>query len=153
MTAATMLKRISTLRKDIAKYNKEIANKEKDIKEYKTQNCPNWEYCIEDCKRWIAYYNKMICKTEAKIGEMSKEAAAIATEEEEKEMVQAMADDMMKRGVAHEGYTTKGLRYWLDWNNGWTERSAHCFTMRIEGHGLVFTSGDIKTVAAYILHN
>ena len=152
MTVATMMKRINTLRKDVIRYEKEIARYEKDIKEYKTKSVPNCEYCIEDCRKWIDYYVKHIKRTEEKIAEMSKEAAALATEEEEKAMIKAMADDMMKRGVAHEGYTTKGLRYYLDWNRGWTERSAHCFTMRINGQ-VVFTSGDISTVAAYILKN
>ena len=157
MTVATMMKRINTMRKDCARYEKEIARYRKELKEteeeYKRDPRINIERVREDTRKWISYYYNLIQKTEAKIAEASKEAAKLATEEEQKAMIKAMADDMAARGFAKDGYTTKGLRYRIDGNCGWTDRSAHCFTMYIEGRGMVFTSGTLETVAAYILQN
>ena len=149
MTAATMLKKINSHRKEITRTEKEIARYKKD---YLGQNEP--EHIKAEGRRWIAYYRKHIEKHEAMIAEISKEAAKIATEEEQKAMIKAMAKDMAERGFADNGYTTNGLKYLIIHNQyGFTERTDHCFSMRIEGKGLVFTSGTLETVAQYILRN
>jgi hypothetical protein len=149
MTAATILKRINAQRKEIRRYEKEIAYYKK---EYLGENEP--ENVKEDGRKWIAYYTKHIKRVEEKIAEMSKEAAKLATEEEQKAMIKAMAEDMAKRGFADEGYTTNGLKYLIIHNQyGFTERTDHCFSMRIEGKGVVFASGTLETVAQYILKN
>lgn len=148
MTAATMLKKINSHRKEIIRTEKEIARYKKD---YLGENEP--EHMKEEGRRWIAYYRKHIEKHEAMIAELSKEAAKLATEEEQKAMIKAMAEDMARRGFSKSGYTTKGLHYGIYWNNGVTERSRYCYTMYIEGKGMVFTSGTLETVAEYILKN
>lgn len=149
MTAATMLKKINSHRKEIIRTEKEIARYQK---EYLGKDEP--EHIKEEGRKWIAYYRKHIEKHEAMIAEISKEAAKLATEEEQKAMIKAMAEDMTKRGFADRGYTTKGLRYTIIHNQyGFTDRTAHCFSMRIEGKGMVFTSGTLETVAEYILKN
>ena len=149
MTAATMLKKINSHRKEIVRAEKEITRYQK---EYLGDDEP--EYIKAEGRRWIEYYRKHIEKHEATIAEISKEAAKLADEEEQKAMIKAMAEDMAKRGFADTGYTTNGLRYRIDHNKyGFTDRTAHCFTMWVEGKGMVFTSGTLETVAQYILKN
>ena len=149
MTAATILKKINSRRKEIARTEKEIARYQK---EYLGEN--EREDIKAEGRRWIAYYRKHIEENEAAIAEMSKEAAKLATEEEQKDMIKAMAEDMAKRGFADSGYTTNGLKYLIIHNQyGFTDRTEHCFSMRIEGKGMVFTSGTLETVAQYILRN
>lgn len=149
MTAATMLKKINSHRKEIIRTEKEIARYQK---EYLGKDEP--EHIKAEGRRWIEYYRKHIEKHEAMIAEISKEAAKLATEEEQKSMIKAMADDMAKRGFADRGYTTNGLQYSIYHNQyGYTDRTAHCFSMKIEGKGMVFTSGTLETVAQYILMN
>lgn len=148
MTAATILKRINTQRKEIIRYEKEIKRYQKDLND--PESGENWK---NTCKKHIEYYNGHIKRVEEKIAEMSKEAARLANEDELKAMVKAMAQDMAERGFADKGFTTKGLRYIIEGNNGFTDRSLHCWTMYIEGQGAVFTSGTLETVARYILQN
>lgn len=149
MKATTIIKRINTQRKEIIRYEKEIARYKKT---YLADDCP--EHMKEEGRRWIEYYRKNIKKVEDKIAGMSKQAAEIADEEERREMIRAMADDMEKNGIKLDGFTTKGLRYTIHHNQyGFTDRTRHCWQMAIEGMGTVFTSGTLETVAEYILNN
>lgn len=147
MKAETMLKRINTVRKDIHRY-------EKEIHYYNEKYCKSDNAGIrEEGCRWIKHYEKLIRKAEEKIAEMSKQAAELATAEEKQMMIKAMAEEMAKHGFKKHGVTTNGLWYGIYWNNGITDRSAHCYSMNIEGMGTVFTSGTLETVAQYILNN
>lgn len=149
MTAETMLKRINTKRKEIVRYEKEIARYKKV---YLADGMA--DHMKAEGTRWINYYRECIARVEAKISEMSKEAAKLANEDERKAMIKAMAEDMAKRGFSENGYTTNGLKYSIYRNCfGLTDRAKHCFAMRIEGIGTVFTSGTLETVAEYILNN
>lgn len=148
MKAATLIKRIESKRKDIAKYQKQSRYYEK---EYCSEGNKAW--AVEEGRRWIAYYAKLIDNTQEAIVKLSREAAKLATEEEHKEMIKAMADDMAKNGFSWYGHTTNGLHYTIEGNCGLTERSRHCYSMIIEGKQTVFTSGTLETVAEYILKN
>lgn len=149
MKVETILKRINTQRKEIARYEKEIARYEK---EYCGKGCP--DHMKAEGKRWIEYYEKHIKRVEEKISEMSKEAAKIATEEEQNQMIRDMAENMEKNGIKLNGHTTNGLSYSIYHNQyGFTDRTRHCWSMCIEGKGMVFTSGTLETVAEYILKN
>lgn len=148
MTAATMLKRTNSQLKEVLKHKKEIEYYEK---EYLAEGKP--EHMVAAGQKWIEYHRRRIREIEAKIAEMSREAAKLATDEERKEMIKAKAKDMAERGFRNDGFTTNGLRYSIFWNNGITERSRHCYSMTIEGRGTVFTSGTLETVAEYILNN
>lgn len=148
MTAATMIKRISAQRKEITRYEKEIKRYQKDLND--PESGENWK---NTCRKYIEYYNGHIKRVEAKIAEMSKEAAKLADADERKAMVKEMAKDMAERGFKTDGHTTNGLRYIIYGNNGMTERSRYCWSMTIEGMGMVFTSGTLETVAEYILNN
>ena len=148
MTAATMLKRINTMRKELGKYEKEIRNYSKLAEE---APCETARVAYQ---KWIGYYRKMIDAKENQIAEASKKAAAMANNEEREAMIKDMAEDMAKRGFADRGFTTNGLRYAIEHNMyGFTDRTEHCYSMTIEGKGMVFTSGTLETVARYILNN
>lgn len=147
MTAATLMKRINTVRKEITRYEKEIKHYADWMEEIKTADHRAY------CNKWIEYYMNQIKKHEVKIAELSKQAAVLASEEEHKAMIKALADHMRENGFRDIGYTTNGKCYSIDHNKyGFTDRTDHCFTMRIDGE-TVFTSGTIETVAAYILNN
>ena len=148
MTAETLLKRINSQRKEALRHQKEINYYQK---EFCAQDMP--EHMKEEGRKWISYHDRRIREIEVKIAEMSKEAARLASEEEHNDMIKAMAEDMAKRGISKVGYTTNGLHYNIYWNNGFTDRSRHCYTMNIEGRGTVFTSGTLETVAEYIINN
>ena len=47
------------------------------------------------------------------------------------------------------GTTANGKRFAMYANSGYTERSWHCYTLRIEGE-TIFTSGDFSTAYTYI---
>lgn len=49
------------------------------------------------------------------------------------------------------GTSASGKRFAMYANNGMTERSLHCYTLRIEGE-TIFTSGDFSTGYRYLKH-
>ena len=157
MKVETMMKRISTVEKDIAKLEREIARQYKEIEKTRKEAETDSRINFEGYKAWeeerIAWNRKYIAHYEEKIAAMRKEAAKLATKEEQDMLVKAMAEKMAKEGFKRQGLTTNGLRYTIYGNQGWTERSMHCFSMDIESMGTVFTSGTLETVAQYILLN
>lgn len=160
MTTETMGKKINAKQKEIAKYQKEIAKNNKHYSECveeakdNTEIAKRLEMIKADAEKWNAYYRNLIEKCESEIAQMTKEAIKVATEEYKKMMISAKAEDMAKNGFKPEGYTVSGLRYGIIKNCfGTTQRSAHCYSMWIEGKGTQFTSGTLETVAEYILNN
>ncbi|MBO5959458.1 MAG: hypothetical protein J6Q65_04995 [Lentisphaeria bacterium] len=157
MKAETMIKRINTMRKDVIRWRREILREDKYLaeaeKEFRNGQQINIELLREENRKWRKYYSGLIEKKEREIAEASKKVSEIASKEERIAMIEGMIEQMMKSGIQINGYTTNGLRYGIEHNNGITDRSRHCFTMWIEGTGTVFTSGTIETVADYILHN
>lgn len=59
-------------------------------------------------------------------------------EEEQKEW----AKDGITLEARYRGYTPKGKGFSIYRNSGFTERHFHCYTLQIEGRGVVFTSGE-----------
>lgn len=59
-------------------------------------------------------------------------------EEEQKEW----AKDGIVLNDRYDGITPSGKRFSIYGNSGMTMRSRHCFTLTIEGKGVVFTSGE-----------
>ena len=43
-----------------------------------------------------------------------------------------------------------GKDAWIEWNNGYTQRSLKCVALYVAGIGLLFTSGTIDKVIEYI---
>lgn len=89
---------------------------------------------IENASRWEKEYEKL-----AKIFlENGAEALAIV---------------FMQKGNSFEGVTVSGKKWFLERNNGWTQRSRYCGTLYIQDVGTVFTSGRLDKVFEYILTN
>ena len=53
-------------------------------------------------------------------------------------------------GTWFDGTAANGKRFYLDRNNGWTERSRHCYTLTIGGVA-IFTSGEFNTAYRYLM--
>ena len=85
--------------------------------------------------------------------------AAQASEEKYLKWLEEFKADCAKDGVLIEeaehnyvrGLTKTGKRFILYINNGWTERSFHSYTLRINGN-TVFTSGLFSTCYGYIVN-
>lgn len=71
-------------------------------------------------------------------------------EQEQKEW----AKDGINLTSRYMGYTPKGRRFWIERNNGWTERSLHCYTLTLTGADgkayTVFTSGEFWRAYAVV---
>lgn len=159
MTIETMMKKVNAKQKEVAKYQKEITKNDKGYAERVEMAKTNTEYAKRlemfkaDHDKWNTYYRNLIEKCETEIAEMTKEAIKVATEEQKKMIISAKADEMAKNGFKMDGTTASGLRYGIIKNcHGMTQRSAHCYSMWIEGKGTQFTSGTLETVAEYILN-
>lgn len=110
---------------------------------------------IADQERWIAYHQKRIDALTAQIYD-----AQIAEEEKmlkkiAKEQVKAMASTIqfIQKGNDIFGITPNGKRWYAD-HNWWglTERTLHCYTLRIDGK-VIFTSGTLDTVLQTVAQN
>jgi len=66
---------------------------------------------------------------------------------------EALAMVFMQKGNSFEGVTVNGKKWFLERNNGWTQRSRYCGTLYIQDVGTVFTSGRLDKVFEYILTN
>ena len=53
-------------------------------------------------------------------------------------------------GTWFDGTAANGKRFYLDRNNGWTDRSWHCYSLTIGGE-TVFTSGEFLTAYRYLM--
>ena len=53
-------------------------------------------------------------------------------------------------GTWFDGTAANGKRFYLDRNNGWTDRSWHCYSLTIGGE-TVFTSGEFNTAYRYLM--
>lgn len=77
--------------------------------------------------------------------------------EEYEEWLSEFKAECMKDGIKIEeatanyfsGWTKGGKRFRMEGNNGWTERSFHCYTLRIAGE-TIFTSGEFLTGYRYL---
>lgn len=114
-----------------------------------------------DAKRDIKYLEEQIAnaekrfeKAERKLEEYYEELAKIedlkAKEELFKKEFEQEQKEWAKDGITltsrYTGITPNGRRFWIERNNGWTERSLHCFTLTLtNAEGIaytVFTSGE-----------
>ena len=132
---------------------------------------------IADITRRLAnaekYRTKLIAKAEGK-AEADAEIERIASIEsgwhkmtaEEKTKMQEEYEAWLKQFIvecardgitisevnsnAIRGYTAKGERFWLEGNNGFTERSWHCYTLTIANKGMIFSSGEFAAAYKYL---
>lgn len=91
------------------------------------------------------YYNELDKITDLKAKE---EFTQRQFEEEQKEWAK---DDITLEG-RYYGLTPNGKKFVIYGNDGWTDRSLHCFTLRIDGR-TIFTSGEFWRAYAVIKKN
>ena len=105
---------------------------------------------VKEVERLIANAEKRFDKAEEKVEayhrELAAEADLKAKEELMKKEFEAEQKEWAKDGITLErryhGITPSGKRFSIEGNSGWTNRSRHCFTLYLEGQGVVFTSGE-----------
>lgn len=105
---------------------------------------------VEELKDRIERAERRTQKAEAAYTEHVKEVEAIEDLKRKEELqrleFEAEQREWAKDGITLEaryrGKTPKGKGFSIVGNNGWTNRSRHCFTLYLEGQGVVFTSGE-----------
>lgn len=138
---------VKQIEKEIKNCTRERDYHEKLKAEYANENL---QHLIAGQDKWIAYYNKQIEKYNDMLPD------AIRAEEEK--MLKKIAKEQLKnkastigyiqykngdvKGITPEGKRWKGEHNWY----GYTDRTLHCYTLRIEGLGVLFTSGTLETV-------
>ena len=88
------------------------------------------------------------------IEDLKKREELIKQEFEQEQKV--WAKDGITLTGRYMGVTPKGKRFWIERNNGWTERSWHCWTLTFASDGkayTVFTSGEFWRAYLYIKNN
>lgn len=104
---------------------------------------------IEDIKGRIERAEKRLDKAEQEVNryydELNKIADLKAKEELMKKQFEQEQKEWMKDGITLEsrylGITPQGRRFTIHGNNGFTNRSLHCFQLIIDGE-TIFTSGE-----------
>ena len=104
---------------------------------------------VEDIKERIANAEKRFSKVEQALDEYHQELEKIDDLKRKEEMFKLEFEqeqrEWAKDGITLErrymGITPQGKRFWIDRNNGFTERSLHCFTLYLDG-SVIFTSGE-----------
>ena len=104
---------------------------------------------VEDIKGQIERAEARFAKAEEALEEYRKEVAQIESLKEKEELwkleFEQEQKEWAKDGITLEdrysGTTPQGKRFLIYGNNGFTNRSLHCFTLYIDGQ-TVFTSGE-----------
>ena len=104
---------------------------------------------IEDLKGRIERAEKRLDKAEQEVNEYYAELEKIADLKAKEELMQKRFEqeqaEWKKDGITLEsrylGYTPQGKRFTITGNNGFAQRSLHCFQLIIEGQ-TIFTSGE-----------
>ena len=139
---------VKQIEKEIKVHNKELDSYRKHRAELVKENAP--QHLIDYQDKWIAHHEKQL----KKYREMLPEAARI----EEEKMLKKIAKQQLKdkastigyiqykngdiKGITPEGKNWYGEHNWY----GHTDRTLHCYTLRIEGLGTLFTSGTLERV-------
>ena len=116
---------------------------------------------VKEVERLIANAEKRFDKAEEKVEayhrELAAEADLKAKEELMKKEFEAEQKEWAKDGITLErryhGITPNGKRFSIEGNSGWTNRSRHCFTLYLEGQGVVFTSGEFWRAYGVVKNN
>ena len=139
---------VKQIEKEIKTHNKELDSYRKHRAELVKENAPQHLIAYQD--KWIAYHAKRL----KEYTEMLPEAARI----EEEKMLKKIAKQQLKDKASTIGYiqykngdikgiTPEGKNWYGDHNwYGHTDRTLHCYTLRIQGLGVLFTSGTLERV-------
>lgn len=139
---------VKQIEKEIGVHNREADRYRRHRAELVKENAP--QHLIDYQDKWIAYHEKQ----SKKYREMLPEVARI----EEEKMLKKIAKQQLKdkastigyiqykngdiKGITPEGKNWYGEHNWY----GHTDRTLHCYTLRIEGLGILFTSGTLERV-------
>ena len=112
---------------------------------------------VEDIQRQIENAEKRFAKAEEKVEALRKEEEMIADLKAKEELMKKRFEEEVKEwakdGITledrYDGRTPKGKKFWIYINNGWTKRSMHCYTLRIENE-TIFTSGEFWRAYAIV---
>lgn len=104
---------------------------------------------IDELKAKITNIENRLAKANEKVEAYHKEIEAIDDMKRKEELMKLEWEqeqaEWLKDGIKLErryaGETPKGKRFVIYGNCGWTDRSRHCFTLRIDGN-TIFTSGE-----------
>ena len=100
---------------------------------------------IESIERAENRFEKTETEVETYRAKVKSEMDAKAYEELMKVSFEQEQKEWAKDGINLEkryfGTTPNGKRFWIEGNNGFTDRSRHCFTLTIDGE-TIFTSGE-----------
>lgn len=139
---------VKQIEKEIKVHNKELDSYRKHRAELVKENAP--QHLIDYQDKWIAYHAKRL----KEYIEMLPEAARI----EEEKVLKKIAKQQLKNKASTIGYIElkngdiKGItpegKNWYGEHNwyGHTDRTLYCYTLRIEGLGVLFTSGTLDRV-------
>ena len=113
---------------------------------------------LEDIKGRIERAEKRVEKVTTAVEEYRQQVAEIADlktrEELQKLEFEQEQKEWAKDGITLErryaGITPQGKHFEIDGNNGVTMRSRHCYTLYLEGQGVVFTSGEFWRAYAVV---
>lgn len=116
---------------------------------------------VKDITRQIENAEKRFNMAEEKVEAYHRELAAVedlkAKEELMKKEFEAEQKEWARDGITLErryhGITPNGKRFSIEGNSGWTNRSRHCFTLYLEGQGVVFTSGEFWRAYGVVKNN
>lgn len=142
---------VKAITKEITRHQKELKRVTKNHEEMMHErgfSC--WEKEIDYEKKMISKYQEML-------------PAAIAEEEEKaykklmKQQIKEKASSIGYINVGNgdiKGITPNGKKWYgkLNWF-GYTERTLHCFSLSIEGIGMMFSSGLLDTVLETVAQN
>ena len=126
-----------------------IVNKEDVKKNGAWSDLWGAERDIKDIKEQIANAERRLAKSEAAVEEYHKEVEAIEDLKRKEELFKLefekeqkeWAKDGIKLVSRYTGETPSGKWFQIEGNNGFTNRSRHCFTLYIDGK-TIFTSGE-----------
>jgi hypothetical protein len=147
MTLKQITKEIKTNRSDLAR-------EQKNLEEAVAQNLP--AHVIEYTEKWIAYHTKRIAELEAMIPEAARAEEEKLLKKIAKQQIKDKASTIsfIESGRELRGVTPDGKRWYAERNMyGYTERGLHCFSLRIEGMGILFTSGTLDKVIETVAQN
>ena len=109
----------------------------------------HYESEVERINKDLEYYTKKLDEVQERAEAYHREVAKIEDAKTRQarwqEEFEAEQKDWAKDGITLEaryyGKTPKGLKFYIEQNNGWTDRSLHCYTLTINGE-TIFTSGE-----------
>ena len=115
---------------------------------------------VEDITERIERAEKRLEKAEQEVQKYYNELEKIADLKAKEEFTQRQFEEEQKEwakdGITLEGryygLTPNGKKFVIYGNDGWTDRSLHCFTLRIDGR-TIFTSGEFWRAYAVIKKN